>query len=235
MSEKNEKNEEIKPVESKQDKPAEEKKAEKQAKSEPQAKAKQDVKSKTVSSKDNKNKKDGNRFSNSRKRQQSAAAPDSEFEERVVSVNRVAKVVKGGRRFSFSALMVVGDKKGRVGFGLGKAKEVPEAIRKATQVAQKKLIMVPLDKGTIPHEIIGEFDAGKVLFRPAAEGTGVKAAGACRTIMELAGVKDVLTKSLRGNNPHNIVKATFKALRQLRSVEEIASVRGKEAKYLRIN
>ena len=169
------------------------------------------------------------------RRQQSSSAPaDSEFEERVVAVNRVAKVVKGGRRFSFSALMVVGDKKGRVGFGLGKAKEVPEAIRKATQVAQKKLIKVSLDKGTIPHEIIGEFDAGKVLFRPAAEGTGVKAAGACRTIMELAGVKDVLTKSLRGNNPHNIVKATFSALKQLRSVEEVASVRGKDAKHLRI-
>ena len=170
------------------------------------------------------------------RRQQSSSAPaDSEFEERVVAVNRVAKVVKGGRRFSFSALMVVGDKKGRVGFGLGKAKEVPEAIRKATQMAQKRLIKVSLDKGTIPHEIIGEFDAGKVLFRPAAEGTGVKAAGACRTIMELAGVKDVLTKSLKGNNPHNIVKATFSALKKLRSVEEVASVRGKNPKYLRIN
>ena len=189
---------------------------------------------KSAKAKKSSEKKDG-KSSYARKKQSMAPAPDSEFEERVVAVNRVAKVVKGGRRFSFSALMVVGDKKGRVGFGLGKAKEVPEAIRKATQVAQKKLIEVPLDKGTIPHEIVGEFDAGKVLFRPAAEGTGVKAAGACRTIMELAGVKDVLTKSLRGNNPHNIVKATFRALRQLRSVEEIASVRGKEAKYLRIN
>ena len=160
---------------------------------------------------------------------------ESEFEERVVSVNRVAKVVKGGRRFSFSALMIVGDKRGRVGYGLGKAKEVPEAIRKGSQAAQKNLIEVPLDKGTIPHETIGEFDAGKILFRPAAEGTGVKAAGACRTIMELAGVKDVLTKSLRGNNPHNIVKATFKAFRQLRSVERIAALRGKDAKKLRIN
>ena len=203
-----------------------------QGKSSP--KARKDNKSKDSS--DKAQKRDGKSLSKSRKRQQSGGgAPDSEFEERVVAVNRVAKVVKGGRRFSFSALMVVGDKKGRVGFGLGKAKEVPEAIRKATQTAQKKLIEVPLDKGTIPHEIIGEFDAGKVLFRPAAEGTGVKAAGACRTIMELAGVKDVLTKSLRGNNPHNIVKATFKALRQLRSVEEIASVRDKEAKNLRIN
>lgn len=170
-----------------------------------------------------------------RRRPPSSPPPESEFEERVVAVNRVAKVVKGGRRFSFSALMIVGDKRGRVGHGLGKAKEVPEAIRKATQVAQKNLIKVPLDGGTIPHEIVGEFDAGKILFRPAAEGTGVKAAGACRTIMELAGVRDVLTKSLRGNNPHNIVKATFKALRQLRSVKQIASVRGKDPKSVRIN
>ncbi len=161
-----------------------------------------------------------------------AVAP--EFEERVVAVNRVAKVVKGGRRFSFSALMIVGDKKGRVGFGLGKAKEVPEAIRKATQSAQKNLIHVPLDGGTIPHEILGEFDAGKILFKPAAQGTGVKAAGACRAILELAGVRDVLTKSLRGTNPHNVVKATFKALSDLRSAEHIAKVRGKEAKGLRL-
>lgn len=159
-------------------------------------------------------------------------APD--FEERVVAVNRVAKVVKGGRRFSFSALMIVGDKKGRVGYGLGKAKEVPEAIRKATQAAQKNLIKVPLEGGTIPHEVLGMYDAGKILFRPAAEGTGVKAAGACRSILELAGVRDVLTKSLRGNNPHNIVKATFKALTQLRALEQVAKVRGKDVKGLRV-
>jgi len=158
----------------------------------------------------------------------------SEFEERVVSVNRVAKVVKGGRRFSFSALMIVGDKKGRVGFGLGKAKEVPDAIRKATQSAQKCLITVPIERGTIPHSVLGLFDAGKILFHPAAEGTGIKAAGACRSILELAGVRDVLTKSLRGNNPHNIVKATFKALKQLRSKEQIAKVRGKSIKEIRI-
>ncbi len=163
-----------------------------------------------------------------------APGTGTELEERVVAVNRVAKVVKGGRRFSFSALMIVGDKKGKVGYGLGKAKEVPEAIRKATQEAYKTMIDVPLDNGTIPHEILGEFDAGKILFKPAAEGTGVKAAGACRSILELAGVRNVLTKSLRGNNPHNIVKATFKALRELRSVEMIAKARDKDVKGLRI-
>lgn len=163
-----------------------------------------------------------------------SAAPASELEERVVAVNRVAKVVKGGRRFSFSALMIVGDKKGKVGFGLGKAKEVPEAIRKATQEAYKNMINVPLDNGTIPHEILGEFDAGKILFKPAAEGTGVKAAGACRSILELAGVRNVLTKSLRGNNPHNVVKATFKALKNLRSVDQVAATREKNVKGLRI-
>ncbi len=167
-----------------------------------------------------------------KKRPTQSLNPD--LEERVVAVNRVAKVVKGGRRFSFSALMIVGDKKGNVGFGLGKAKEVPEAIRKATQTAQKSMIKVPIDNGTIPHVILGEFDAGKILFKPAAEGTGVKAAGACRSILELAGVKNVLTKSLRGNNPHNIVKATFVALKNLRSVEQIASVRGKDSKGFRL-
>lgn len=159
----------------------------------------------------------------------------ADVEERVVAVNRVAKVVKGGRRFSFSALVIVGDKKGRVGFGLGKAKEVPDAIRKASQEAAKKMVFIPIEKGTIPHTILGEFDAGKILFHPAAEGTGIKAAGACRTILELAGVKDVLTKSLRGSNPHNVVKATFAALKGLRSVEQIAKARGVEAKGLRIS
>ena len=159
---------------------------------------------------------------------------NTDFEERVVAVNRVAKVVKGGRRFSFSALMVVGDKHGNVGHGLGKAKEVPEAIRKATQVAMKNMIKVPVESGTIPHEILGEFDAGKILFKPAGEGTGVKASGACRSILELAGIKNVLTKSLRGNNPHNIVKATFEGLSKLRSKEEIAKARGKNASDLRL-
>lgn len=161
-----------------------------------------------------------------------AAVPD--MEERVVAVNRVAKVVKGGRRFSFSALIIVGDKKGKVGYGLGKAKEVPEAIRKATQEAYKKMVSIPVEGGTIPHATLGQYDAGKIIFKPAAEGTGIKAAGACRSILELAGIKNVLTKSLRNTNPHNVVKATFRALQSLRSPEQIAQIRGKEVKGLRI-
>ena len=175
-------------------------------------------------------KKGGNQNNNKKKQ----PTQGTEMEERVVAVNRVAKVVKGGRRFSFSALMIVGDKKGKVGYGLGKAKEVPEAIRKATEEAYRSLIDVSLDAGTIPHEVLGEFDAGKILFKPAADGTGVKAAGACRSILELAGVKNVLTKSLRGNNPHNIVKATFVALKSLRTVEEIAKIRDVSVKGLRL-
>jgi small subunit ribosomal protein S5 len=167
-------------------------------------------------------------------KKQQADGPNVDLEERVVAVNRVAKVVKGGRRFSFSALIIVGDKEGKVGFGLGKAKEVPDAIRKASQVAAKNMIKVPVENGTIPHEIYGEYCAGKILFKPAADGTGIKAAGACRTILELAGVKDVLTKSVRGNNPHNIVKATFKALEGLRSIEDIAKSRDREVAGLRI-
>jgi small subunit ribosomal protein S5 len=157
-----------------------------------------------------------------------------DLEERVVAVNRVAKVVKGGRRFSFAALIIVGDKNGKVGYGLGKAKEVPDAIRKAGQKAAKRMIKVPIENGTIPHEILGEFGAGKVLMKPAGEGTGIKAAGACRSILELAGVRNVLTKSLRGSNPHNIVKATFTALKQIRSVEDIATSRGTGTKGLRM-
>jgi small subunit ribosomal protein S5 len=175
----------------------------------------------------------GKRAPRQSKRPETTTAPD--VEERVVAVNRVAKVVKGGRRFSFSALVIVGDQKGRVGFGLGKAKEVPDAIRKASQVASKRMIQVPIENGTIPHTIMGEFDAGQILFHPAGDGTGIKAAGACRTILELAGVKDVLTKSLRGSNPHNVVKATFDALKNLRSVDEIAKARGVDAKGLRIS
>lgn len=169
---------------------------------------------------------------NSKKEQ---SGPTVDLEERVVAVNRVAKVVKGGRRFSFSALIIVGDKRGKVGFGLGKAKEVPEAIRKATVAAQKNMIAVPLENGTIPHQTLGTWDAGKILFKPAAEGTGIKAAGACRSILELVGVQNVLTKSLRGNNPHNIVKATFAGLKKLRSSETIAKARGLEDKPVRIS
>lgn len=157
-----------------------------------------------------------------------------DLEERVVAVNRVAKVVKGGRRFSFAALIVVGDKNGKVGYGLGKAKEVPDAIRKAGMKASKRMIKVSIENGTIPHEVLGLFGAGEVLLKPAGEGTGIKAAGACRSILELAGVKNVLTKSVRGSNPHNIVKATFKALKNLRSLDEVATVRGVNTKGLRM-
>lgn len=157
-----------------------------------------------------------------------------DLEERVVAVNRVAKVVKGGRRFSFAALIVVGDKNGKVGYGLGKAKEVPDAIRKAGMKASKRMIKVSIENGTIPHEVLGLFGAGEVLLKPAGEGTGIKAAGACRSILELAGVKNVLTKSVRGSNPHNIVKATFSALKNLRSLEEVASARGVNNKGLRM-
>lgn len=156
-----------------------------------------------------------------------------DLEERVVAVNRVAKVVKGGRRFSFAALIVVGDKNGRVGYGLGKAKEVPDAIRKAGMKASKRMIKVSIENGTIPHEVLGLFGAGQVLLKPAGEGTGIKAAGACRSILELAGVKNVLTKSVRGSNPHNIVKATFHALKGLRSLEDVATARGVQTKGLR--
>jgi small subunit ribosomal protein S5 len=156
-----------------------------------------------------------------------------DLEERVVAVNRVAKVVKGGRRFSFAALIVVGDKNGRVGYGLGKAKEVPDAIRKAGMKASKRMIKVSIENGTIPHEVLGLFGAGQVLLKPAGEGTGIKAAGACRSILELAGVKNVLTKSVRGSNPHNIVKATFHALKGLRSLEDVANARGVQTKGLR--
>jgi small subunit ribosomal protein S5 len=168
------------------------------------------------------------------KKETKSEGANPELEERVVAVNRVAKVVKGGRRFSFAALIVVGDKKGKVGYGLGKAKEVPDAIRKAGMKASKSMINVPIEKDTIPHEILGEFGAGKVLLKPAGDGTGIKAAGACRSILELAGVKNVLTKSIRGSNPHNIVKATFKALTNLRSLENIAQSRGVNVKGLRL-
>jgi small subunit ribosomal protein S5 len=149
-----------------------------------------------------------------------------EFEERVVAINRVTKVVKGGRRFRFSALVIVGNKKGVIGFGTGKAAEVPDAIKKAIEHAKSNLITVPIVGTTIPHTITGEFGAGKVFLKPASEGTGVIAGGAVRSIFELAGVNDILSKSLGSSTPINMVRATFEGLKQLRTAEQVAALRG---------
>lgn len=153
----------------------------------------------------------------------------NQYEEKVIHINRVAKVVKGGRRFSFAALVVAGDRNGKVGIGLGKANEVPEAIKKASKQAKKNLIPVPIvaEGRTIPHDVLGKFGAGRVLMKPAKEGTGVIASATVRGILEAAGIQNVRTKNLRSRNPHNVVRATLNALEQLRSIETVAKVRGK--------
>lgn len=158
---------------------------------------------------------------------------EKEFEERVVKINRITKVVKGGRRMRFSALVVVGDKKGRVGFGTGKAKEVPDAIRKATENAQRNVFRVPLVGSTLPHEIVGKYGAGTVVLRPAATGTGVIAGGAVRAVLELAGITDVISKCLGSRTAVNVVRSTVDGLKNMVTLEQVSALRGKKPQEIR--